>query len=141
MITIDEVVAKIARLLLQILVVLSLFNVSSAKAPERAAETSNASTAVGPCINGLCPKGYSCKDGSCFRAENTKAGTVFRSRATPKTNITNAVGPCVGDECPRGYVCVQQMCYPDENVDKQQNSAITSNSKRVDFFAPLRIGE
>ncbi|KAI3418050.1 hypothetical protein GPALN_010639 [Globodera pallida] len=49
---------------------------------------------IGPCVNGLCPKGYECRDDACFK--------VKAPPGSPKS-----LGPCVNNKCPDGYSCDQ----------------------------------
>ncbi|KAL3085558.1 hypothetical protein niasHT_037299 [Heterodera trifolii] len=49
---------------------------------------------IGPCVNGLCPNGYECRDDTCFK--------VKAPAGAPKS-----IGPCVNNKCPDGYSCDQ----------------------------------
>uniref|UniRef100_A0A914ESX1 CC domain-containing protein n=1 Tax=Acrobeloides nanus TaxID=290746 RepID=A0A914ESX1_9BILA len=63
-------------------------------------ETSaKSSSAVGPCVNGLCPNGYDCIGNKCYKSN--------------KNPVAKAIGPCVNLRCPAGYKCnlSDNQCY------------------------------
>uniref|UniRef100_A0AC34GQN1 CC domain-containing protein n=1 Tax=Panagrolaimus sp. ES5 TaxID=591445 RepID=A0AC34GQN1_9BILA len=58
-----------------------------------------ASNVIGPCVNGLCPRGHECVAEKCYKST--------------KRSSSVAIGPCIGGDCPKGYTCnkVENQCY------------------------------
>jgi hypothetical protein len=64
-------------------------------------------TSIGPCVNGVCPTGYTCYGNSpnqmCCGAANSNTCLA-----------EDAAGPCISGECQSGFTCdtTQQQCCP-----------------------------
>ncbi|KAE9554808.1 hypothetical protein FO519_002005 [Halicephalobus sp. NKZ332] len=56
-------------------------------------------SAIGPCVNGFCPRGHECVANKCYKSMKRSVGV--------------AIGPCIGGLCPDGYYCnhVENKCY------------------------------
>uniref|UniRef100_A0AC35U5X4 TIL domain-containing protein n=1 Tax=Rhabditophanes sp. KR3021 TaxID=114890 RepID=A0AC35U5X4_9BILA len=57
---------------------------------------------IGPCVNGFCPRAYSCFENNCFKML--------------KTPELMAIGPCIAGRCPHGFRCRNEAndCIPTE---------------------------
>src|SRR5262245_32683680 len=58
----------------------------------------NNGTPIGPCVNNLCPTGFTCDATSSQCCPDTTITIAPNACAAP-------IGPCVGNQCPLGFVC------------------------------------
>ncbi|VDM83809.1 unnamed protein product, partial [Strongylus vulgaris] len=73
---------------------------------------------IGPCINGQCPRGFSCIGEQCCSGYNPYYPPNFYQPYAP---TQRCIGPCVNGQCPAGYSCIGNQCCTGYNPFYQRD--------------------
>uniref|UniRef100_A0A914D7M7 Uncharacterized protein n=1 Tax=Acrobeloides nanus TaxID=290746 RepID=A0A914D7M7_9BILA len=97
----------------------------------------NGGSVAGPCVNGICPTGYSCNNNWCYsNSWNGGGGYCLTNIDCPRGSycqynscVPYNSGSCANVFCPVGYYCVEGGC-----MQSNGGGGCQDNDSRFLFF-------